>query len=450
MRRAAARRGRRGRTSSPLTSGSACGPALEQVAGDDVGVGVAGHQRARGLAVQALALGPRRGPRSIAAAIRPWARRSPSGRAGRRPAARRGPGPSSPTATPATAATTCGGAPSPSTASAAATPRSRGAQRGQPPADDVAGDRGDRRRVVAGPVERLGPCAAIWRPSSPSSHGLPPDRAVAVAADRRRGVGRQAADQLRGAARRQRLRVQHGRRAHAAEQAQQVRRRRRGRRRGRRRRSAAAGPRSAAPGRRAPPATRGRPTARRRRRARAGARSAIAEHSQRTLWATSIVESPLGRRARPAAARRPAPRRRRAAARARPRSASRSGRLQQRAHDAEGEVALERPGGGAADEAAGVAGERRGVLEQRGLAEPGGRLEHDDPAAPAGQAATAPREHLELDGALDQRRIVGGGRGLRCDDVEMGHRAATRGTDHVRCDAQRGETFPASRKDPRR
>ena len=33
--------------------------ALEQVAGDDVGVGAAGHQRARGLAVQPLALGAR-------------------------------------------------------------------------------------------------------------------------------------------------------------------------------------------------------------------------------------------------------------------------------------------------------------------------------------------------------------------------------------------------------
>ena len=46
-------------SSSALTSGSACGPQLQQVAGDDVVVGAAGHQRARRLAVQALALGPR-------------------------------------------------------------------------------------------------------------------------------------------------------------------------------------------------------------------------------------------------------------------------------------------------------------------------------------------------------------------------------------------------------
>ena len=118
-------------------------------------------------------------------------------------------------------------------------------------------------------------------------------------------------------------------------------------------------------------------------------------------------------------------------------------RLQQRAHHAEGEVALERARRGAAHEAAGVGGGQRGVLEQRRLAQARGRVEHDDPAVAVGQAADRAAEHLELDRALDERRVVWSRRGLRCDDVEMGHRAATRGTDHVRCDAQEPETFPA-------
>jgi hypothetical protein len=88
------------------------------------------------------------------------------------------------------------------------------------------------------------------------------------------------------------------------------------------------------------------------------------------------------------------------------------------------------------------------VLEQRRLAQARGRIEHDDPALALRQAADHPVEHLDLDRALDQRRSVGGGHGLGCDDVKMGHRPATRGTDHVRCDARPGETFPAVAQEP--
>ena len=59
VRRPAARRGRRGADQQPADVRVGLRAALEQVAGDDVGVGVAGHQRARRLAVQALALGAR-------------------------------------------------------------------------------------------------------------------------------------------------------------------------------------------------------------------------------------------------------------------------------------------------------------------------------------------------------------------------------------------------------
>ena len=48
-----------------------------------------------------------------------------------------------------------------------------------------------------------------------------------------------------------------------------------------------------------------------------------------------------------------------------------------------------------------------------------------------------------MSGASSERR-----RGLRCDDVEMGHRAATRGTDHVRVDARERETFPTGGERP--
>jgi hypothetical protein len=88
------------------------------------------------------------------------------------------------------------------------------------------------------------------------------------------------------------------------------------------------------------------------------------------------------------------------------------------------------------------------VLQQRRLAQARGRVEHDHPAIALGQAADRSAQDLDLDRALDQRRVVGAGRGLRCDDVQMGHRAATWGTDHARCDAPKRETFPPPCKDP--
>ena len=59
VRRPAARRGGRGVDQQPAHLGVGLRAALEQVAGDDVGVGAAGHQRARGVAVHALARGSR-------------------------------------------------------------------------------------------------------------------------------------------------------------------------------------------------------------------------------------------------------------------------------------------------------------------------------------------------------------------------------------------------------
>ena len=330
-------------TSSALTSGSACGPHCEQVAGDDVGVGAAGHQRARGLAVQALALGPREvladrgGDQAVGEAL------AAGGRAGRRPAARRAPGRARRPATPATAATTCGGAPSPMTASAAATARSRGGQR-RPAAG---ARRCGRSRVTGGAsspacVERRRAVRGDLAAELAQQPRVAADGAMAVAAHDRRGVRRQrggSAAPRRGASAAAGAATVAA--AHAAEQAQQVRRGIADRRRARRRRSAAAGRRSAARGRRAPPARSGRPTGRRRHereRSPLGDRRAQPEHAVGDQHRRVAA----GHGARRAAARRPPPRLRRAAARARCAGRVAQRRLQQRAHDAEGEVALER------------------------------------------------------------------------------------------------------------
>ena len=103
-------------------------------------------------------------------------------------------------------------------------PRSRAHSVGQPPADRRCGR--SRRRAARRRRPRRsssGPCVAIWRPSSPSSHGLPPTA---------RWQSRQTTADASGARRRiscvaprgvSALRMQHGRRPHAAEQAQQIR-----------------------------------------------------------------------------------------------------------------------------------------------------------------------------------------------------------------------------------
>ena len=387
----------------PADLGVGLRAALEQVAGDEVGVGAAGHQRPRGLAVHALALGPgevlldRGGDQAVGQALavgreQAGGRQRVAGRGqladrdagdGRHDVrrARRRRGPRAPRPPPGRAAP----------AWPAASGRRCGRSR-RPAA---------RRR---GPVDRLGAVRRDLAAQLAQQPRVAADRAMAVAAHRRRGLGRQAADELRGAAR--------ASAAGGAGRSPSAPRRagsggptgRAGRRRGRRRRSAAAGRRSAAPGRRAPPARSGRPTARRRRRARAGAArrarsTATARRGRRAssslrCGTRAVEQQRAGRRRGPVEQ-----------LRALVLGGLAQRRLEQRAHDAEGEVALERARRGAADQAAGVGGGQRGVLEQRRLAQARGRVEHDDPAVALGQAADRAAEHLELDGALDERRV---------------------------------------------
>ena len=432
-------------TSSPLTSGSACGRHWSRWLATTSASASAGHQRARGLAVHALALGPVRSS-SIAAATRPWARRSPSG-------------PSSPAASQRVARRgqladrDAGDGRHHVRERAVAEDRERrghrpvaGRQRGQPPADDVAGDRRDRRRVVAGPVDRLGAVGGDLPAQLAQQPRVAADRAMALAAHRRRGLGRQAADELRRAARRQPLGVQDGRRPHAAEQAQQVRRRARvvdAGADGDQQRQVVDPPRQVGEHLERGAVGPLRVVDDQRERALLGERRAQPQHAvgdehRRVPAGDGAVEQQrAGRRRGPVEQLRAlAPRRPRAAAppaaRARPRRGS---------------------GARAGPAPRGARGSRRrrrsrGVLEQRRLAQARGRVEHDDPAVALGQAADRPVEHLDLDRALDQRRVVGGRRGLRCDDVEMGHRAATGGTDHVRCDAPRARNLPAVAQRP--
>ena len=79
--------------------------------------------------------------------------------------------------------------------------------------------------------------------------------------------------------------------------------------------------------------------------------------------------------------------------------------LQQRAHHAEPEVALERARSGPAHAAAGLGRLLHGVLEQRGLAESGGRREDHDPPGATGEPRHRGVEDLELERALEQHRL---------------------------------------------
>ena len=83
--------------------------------------------------------------------------------------------------------------------------------------------------------------------------------------------------------------------------------------------------------------------------------------------------------------------------------------LEQRPHDAEGEVALERPRRGVAHDAAGLRRLPRGVLEQGGLAQARGRGDDHDAAGAAGDTRDPGVEGLELVRALDERRGGPGG-----------------------------------------
>jgi hypothetical protein len=409
------------------------------VAGDHVGVGAAGHQGPCGLAVQALALGARELllDRGRDEPVRQPLAVGPDQAGGQQRVARRG--------QLADRHTGDGGDDVRGRAIAddgergGDRPVARG-QRRQPPADDVARDRRDRRRVVGARVDRLGAVRGDLAAELAQEPGVAVDGAMALAAHGRRRVGREAADEPRGAAGREPLRVQDDRRAHAAEQAEEVGGRAR-----------ILGPRADGDEQRQV----------------VDAPREVGEHLQRgAVGPLRVVDHegqrpPLGqRRAQPQHAVRHQHRRVRAGgaaleqqrARRRCRPVEQLGalglggvaqrRLEQRTHDAEGEVALERPRRGAPDETAAVGGEQRGAIEQGGLPQPRGRVEDDDPAVAAHEAAHRPGEHLELHGPLDERGVVRGRRRLRCDDVEMGHRAATLGTDHVGCDAPIPKTFP--------
>ena len=210
-------------TSSPLTSGSACGRHWSRwQATRSVSAWPAISARAASRCSRSHSVRVRSS--STAAATRPCARRSPSGPSSpAAPSASRA-GASSPTATPATAATTCGRRAVAEDGERRGDGPVAGRQRGQPPADDVAGDRGDGRRVVAGPVDRLGAVRGDLPAELAQQPRVAADGAMAFAAHGRRGLGCQAADELRRAARRQPLGMQDGRRPHPAEQAQEVRR----------------------------------------------------------------------------------------------------------------------------------------------------------------------------------------------------------------------------------
>ena len=171
MRRPAARRGRRGVHQQLADVRVGLRAALEQVAGDDVGVRAAGHQRACGLAVQALALGSgevlldRGGDQAVGQALAVGTEQA----GGEQRVAGRG----------QLADGDAGDGRHHVRERAVAEDRERGGhrpvagrQRGQPPADDVAGDRRDGRRVVAG-VGRSRPARASRSagPARPAATG---------------------------------------------------------------------------------------------------------------------------------------------------------------------------------------------------------------------------------------------------------------------------------------
>ena len=224
VRRPAARRGGRGVDQQPAHLRVGLRAALEQVAGHDVGVGATGHQRARGVAVHALARGSgevlldRGGDQAVGQALAV----GPEQAGGQQRVAGRG----------QLADGDAGDGRHDVRERAVAEDRQRGRhrplagrQRGQAPADDVAGDGRDGRRVDAGAIDHLGAVGRDLPPQLAQQPRIAADRSMAVAAHGRRGLGRHAADELRRAAGCQPLRVQHDGRPRAAEQAQQVRRR---------------------------------------------------------------------------------------------------------------------------------------------------------------------------------------------------------------------------------
>ena len=392
------------RISRSETSGSACGPHSSRWQATTPGSAPESIS-ARAASRCSRSRSVRDRSSAIATAIRPWANRSPPGSSSPATSSASRAGPSSPTGTPATAASTCGGAPSPITANAETTPRSRGhssARRRRTTVRAIAVTGG---ASCSGSSSASGPCAAIWRPSSPSSQGLPPTA---------RWQSRQTAAGVSGASRRISCMAPRG--------------------------VSGCGCRTVA--------ERAEPSMREHVRGGVGIVGAGADQDQQRQVLDAPGEigenlergaiGPLGivdhqrqrallgdRRAQPEDAVRDQHRRVAGGRRALQQQLARGGgrsveqvlallergladrALEQCPHDAEGEVALERPGGGAPDEVAGLRRERRAVLEQRGLAEPGRRLEHDDAAPARAEAIDGGAQHIELDGALDQRRRSG-------------------------------------------
>jgi hypothetical protein len=275
-------------------------------------------------------------------------------------------------------------------------------QLGHASAHDVARHRAQRRGVAPGPVERAHAMVGDLAAELAQQPRVAGRRPMALAADRERGERGGAADELRRAARSQRLGVQHGRGGRAADEAEQV--------RGRLGILGAGADGDEQRQVHDPPGQ-------------------VGEHLQRRpVGPVRVVDDEHERRV--VGQRRAQPQHavgdRHGGVRAghRPveqQGAGRGGRaveqarallgryvaqrpLQERAHDAESEVALERAGRGAAHATAGAGGLLRGVLEQRGLAEPGRRREDHDPAGAAGHPRHGRAQNVDLRFALDEQR----------------------------------------------
>ena len=388
------------RTQRSLTSGSACGAhASRWLATSPRSAPAATSARAvsRCSCSRRCATARRRSP----SAISPCAKRSPS--AASRPAAISASRaePRSPSATPATAATTCGRVPSPITASASATPRSRGhssatrrrtkcaratggaswrlVDRRRPVRGDLPGELAEQPRVAA---------AARWQAWHRSSSASGASARTSCARARRvRGRGSQHRRRARGAEQAQDVRggvgIVGARRDH--DQQRQVLDPPREVRQHLQRR--AVGPLRVVDHEHQRPAARRAPRT-------TTARCGPAASGSRRPGAARLQQQLAGRR-RGAVEQ----------VRALCGRALAHGRLEQRAHDAEGEVALERPGRRAADEAAGLDRERRARFEQRRLAHARRGLEHDDRARArrgtpdAGSASTSSSTSRSMSGA---------------------------------------------------
>ena len=380
--------------------------ALEQVAGDDVGVGAVLDELAGRLAVEALALGLRQvgrdGDADQAVGEALPARGQQAGRhervTRRRERAGRDAGRGGDDV--------LGGA----VADHGQRRHDRAVARGErreATADDTARDGRDGRDVALRLVERVGPVRGDLPAELAEQPGVAVDHAVAVAADVDRRARRRAVDELDRAGRGQRLRVQERRRAHAAEQAEEV-----GRGVGivgadadedqQRQVGDPAGEvgehleRRAVGPLRVVDHERDRTLVGER---RAQPEDAVRDRHRGVVAGHAPVEQQLARGVRGAVEQLVALDLRRVAQRA----------FEQRPHHAEREVTFERSRGRAAHEATGRAGQVDGVVEQCRLAEAGRGLEHHHAPVALSQALYRLFEDVELHGSL-QKRSLGGRR----------------------------------------